>query len=308
MKIYKFLAPVAVFLVIAFVAYRNGDWQAAIYLSCIALLIALAVYFFYNKVDKKVYNDTTTIKGVVACSEKFHTYYGDTLNFSDWEIISILKKRFPYFNSLTPPQRNKFITRTQFFIGNKIFKIHGEETYKEMPVLISAAAVQLTFGLNKFLLPYFKYINIYPEEFLKTHPTLRILIGNVSGNTINLSWKHFLHGYEDHTDGQNVGLHELAHAFYYQTFVIEKNVNQKFKNTFNHFNEHGNKAFEQESILATTLYSEYALRNFQEFWAESIELFFEKPAAMKVTYPQLYNAMQSLLNQDPFNKIISVIS
>jgi MtfA peptidase len=60
--------------------------------------------------------------------------------------------------------------------------------------------------------------------------------------------------------------------------------------------------------LATNLYSEYALRNFQEFWAESIELFFEKPAAMKAAYPQLYNAMQSLLNQDPFNKIISVIT
>ena len=41
-----------------------------------------------------------------------------------------------------------------------------------MPVLISAAAIQLTFGLKKYLLPNFKFIHIYPKEFLRVQPTI----------------------------------------------------------------------------------------------------------------------------------------
>ena len=56
------------------------------------------------------------------------------------------------------------------------------------------------------------------------------------------------------------------------------------------------------------LYSDYALRNFQEFWAESVEIFFEKPVEMESHYPQLYQTMKGLLNQDPINKNPSMIS
>jgi hypothetical protein len=177
-----------------------------------------------------------------------------------------------------------------------------------MPVLISAAAIQLTFGLKKYLLPNFDFIHVYPQEFMRVRENICFLEGNVSGHSINLSWKHFLQGYANPVDGQNVGLHELAHALYYQTFIVEENVDPGFRDTFNDFNSNGNKVFNQELLPGNDLYSEYALTNFQEFWAESAEIFFEKPAAMKNTYPQLYDAMQMLLNQDPCNRITSVIT
>ena len=105
-----------------------------------------------------------------------------------------------------------------------------------------------------------------------------LLEGNVSGHAINLSWKHFLEGYEDTNDGQNVGLHELAHALYYQTFEVEENVDSNFRDTFNDFNNYGNKVFRPGiENRCNDLYSEYAVKNFQEFWAESVEIFFEKP-------------------------------
>jgi Mlc titration factor MtfA (ptsG expression regulator) len=49
------------------------------------------------------------------------------------------------------------------------------------------------------------------------------------------------------------------------------------------------------------LYSDYALRNFQEFWAESIEIFFERPADMKRKYEDLYGALCEILNQNPLH-------
>jgi Mlc titration factor MtfA (ptsG expression regulator) len=127
------------------------------------------------------------------------------------------------------------------------------------------------------------------------------LEGNVSGNSINLSWKHFLNGYAIPDDGQNVGLHELAHALYYQNFIVEENVDRGFRDQYDSFNIDGNKAFDTERTVEGGLYSEYAEKNFQEFWAESAELFFEKPAEMSTHYPQLYQTMRSLLNQDPLN-------
>ncbi len=232
-------------------------------------------------------------------SSSYLTYYGEQLNFTDEEIAAVLEKHFPFYPGLSQLEKSKFIERTQLFIADKVFKIHCNPGFKEMPILISAAAVQLTFGLKKYLLPNFRFIHVYPEEFLGVHPTIRVLEGNVSGHAINLSWKHFLVGYQNPSNGQNVGLHELAHALYYQTFIVEENVDRNFRDTFDEFSEYGNRVFEQEKLPGNDLYSEYALRNFQEFWAESIEIFFEKPWQMKNTYPHLYEAIGLLLNQDP---------
>jgi hypothetical protein len=238
-------------------------------------------------------------------SKGYLTYYGDQLNFTDEELVTVLNKRFPYYKKLSDLQQKTFIDRVQLFIADKIFKVHDTIAYKEMPILISAAAIQLTLGLRRYLLPNFRFIHVYPEEFLAISPTIRILEGNVNGHTINLSWKHFLKGYEDGSDGQNVGLHELSHALYYQNFVTEENVDTNFRDTFDEFNDYGNKVFHQEALPGNDLYSDYALKNFQEFWAESIEIFFEKPVQLKTLYPRLYDSLVEILNQDPAQFSIS---
>ena len=230
------------------------------------------------------------------------TYAGNKLDFSTDVLTKILWKHLPYFKSLTTPDKEKFIVRLKKFISQKTFVIHDESGFKEMPVLTSAAAVQLTFGLEKYLLPNFDVIHIFPEEFIGVHPTIRVLEGNVSGNTINLSWKHFLQGFQFPEDGQNVGLHEMAHAYYFQYFETKQQVDGNFVAAFPAFSSFGNKVFEQESKEGFNLYSDYALRDFQEFWAESIEIFFEKPHAMRTQYPDLYEAVCALLNQDPLRK------
>lgn len=231
------------------------------------------------------------------------TYYGDEINFTDAELAVILSKRFAYYRQLNLEHQSIFIHRVQKFMAEKTFKIHDEKAFKEMPVLISAAAIQLTFGLKKYLLPHFEFIHIHPQEFLRVHPVLCFLEGNVSGHAIRLSWKHFIDGYDNPNDGQNVGLHELAHALHYQTFIVERNVDRGFRNYYDGFSANGDKAYQSEKSKEQNLYSEYAEKNLQEFWAESVEIFFEKPKEMRGHYPQLYESMKSILNQDPINHI-----
>jgi hypothetical protein len=239
----------------------------------------------------------------VEMKKDYRSYEGNEINLSVESTRSILEKRFPYFRSLTPEEKDRFIYRIHKFIKQKTFKIHDDSGYNEMPVLISAAAIQLSFGLEKYLLPDFPYIHIFPEEFIGMHPSIRFLEGNVTGNSINISWKHFLKGFEFPSNGQNVGLHEMSHAYYCQNFESRQNTDHDFVSTFSKFNNYGNKVFEAEHKPGNDLYSEYAMKNFQEFWAESVEIFFEKPQVMRSAYPDLYAAISDLLNQDPAEKI-----
>ncbi|MEO6540393.1 MAG: zinc-dependent peptidase, partial [Ferruginibacter sp.] len=273
------------------------------------LIFSYIIYKFWKRSEvDETYSQTIFSNKKKTKDKPVLTYYGDELDFSDQQLSEILTRRFPYFTRLSESQQKIFIHRLKNFIADKTFRIHGVKGFKEMPVLISAAAIQLTFGLKKYLLPHFKFIHIHPQEFLRVQPILCFLEGNVSGHSINLSWKHFLAGYETPNDGQNVGLHELAHALYYQTFVVEENVDTAFREHYDSFNVDGNKAYDTERTVEGGLYSEYAEKNFQEFWAESAELFFEKPAELKSHYPQLYQTMRSLLNQDPVSNTSSMIS
>jgi hypothetical protein len=273
------------------------------------LFTALVVFEFKHEIifARGDSNDTdeTDITGDSAAAEKdpLLRYNGAKLNFTDVEIEHALNKRFPFYVSINNADKERFLHRIKNFIADKIFYIHDESGFKEMPILISAAAIQLTFGLKKYLLPYFKNIHVFPEEFFRSNNMgVCFLEGNVSGNNINLSWKHFLRGYEKNTDGQNVGLHELAHALYYQTFVVGENVDDNFRNSYDEFIDYGNKVYHTEKTVAGGLYSEYAVKNFQEFWAESAEIYFERPAMLKELYPSLYETMKTLLNQDLLNE------
>ncbi len=270
-------------------------WPAAIVFGFLCIL----GFFTTSKESNKEWEDQEA-HGNMDIVE--HCYYGDELNFNDETIISILTKRFPYFNSLDPTQKKKFLERLVSFMRTKAFKTHDVKGFKEMPVLISATAVQFSFGLEEYLLPYFEFIHFYPEEFVHTNSPTGFLEGNVSGRSINISWKHYLQGYVYPDDGQNVGLHEIAHAYFYQNFILKKDADSSFVSGYTTYSDNANKVFEQEKKPGNDLYSEYALKNLQEFWAESVEIFFETPAAMNASYPQLYTSMKELLNQDPMNR------
>lgn len=224
-------------------------------------------------------------------------YYGKDLRFSDEELNHICNKYNFYYQKLKPEKKIIFAQRLKAFIASKNFYIYGRKGYKEMPVLISAAAIQITFGLSEFLLPYFKNIIIHPDAYLADNP-LRVLMGNVQGPNITLSWKHFLEDYQNPTDGKNVGLHEMAHALQVQYLFLKRNRTNEFKEDFEHYDRADDEVL-QEKDDKYGLFDKYALRDKNELWATSIELFFEKPVDLKLDYPELYESIKLVLNQDP---------
>lgn len=227
-------------------------------------------------------------------------YKGHELGISDEEIHHILSKHQHYYKTLHYELQKEFLFRLQSFMKKKVFVIKDDEIFKEMPVLVSAAAIQLSFGLKDFHYSFYRYIRIQPSEYIADH-SFKILAGNVSNNTITVAWNHFLHGYAHHTDGSNLGLHEMSHALYFQKLVIDGKQARTFCRKYKGLVEECNQAFVLEKSGKKDFYSGYAETDLQEFWAETVELFFEKPLELCASYPAVYQAMKSLLNQDTMN-------
>lgn len=224
-------------------------------------------------------------------------YRGEDLSFSEAEVDAICRKYNPYYSRLGAEQQLRFIQRAGEFIYSKDFYIFSQQVYKEMPVLIAAAAVQISFGLNEYTFPHFSRIFIHPGEYLAYDP-LRVLVGNVQGNSISLSWKHFLEDYLQPADGKNVGLHEMAHALQVQYLFQNYGYHNEFKDDYEHYDKIDDEMLHTEKEKINSLFDKNALSNSNEFWATSVELFFEKPQQLQLLHPRLYTSICMVLNQD----------
>ncbi|MFL9483681.1 zinc-dependent peptidase [Chitinophagaceae bacterium LWZ2-11] len=261
------------------------------------LFLILIGFIFYQA--RKRYINTPIQESPEIDHCRYLVYSGKSIQLGNEEIHAILLKYFPYYIPLKDALKERFVERVQIFMRSKQFVIHANEGFKEMPVLVSAAAVQLTLGLQKYKLPYYESIHIHPEEYFADH-SLRILAGHVQGQAITISWKHFLKGFAEYTDGSNVGLHEMAHALYFQHVEADLIKGPGFIKHFNEIMEQGEDVYELKN-KTHVLFSDYAFTNLQEFWAESVEIFFERPSAMRHAYPVLFEHLTELLGQNPLN-------
>src|SRR5437773_3471382 len=216
----------------------------------------------------------------------------------EFEYNTIISQYISYFNELRDAANKRFIERTIHFQSIKSFSYIGMEERKEVPILISAAAVQLTYGFDKYELPFFKNIYVTPDAYLKTGEK-EIFVGHVSPEGIYIAWKYFLQGYSDCTDNVNVAIHEMAHALEHESFMDEASVDKDFKTDLAKFSSVTGPAFASAIVERKSYLRSYAFTNIQEFWAVSVEAFFENPAALKQSMPVLYGTLCDILNQDP---------
>ena len=176
--------------------------------------------------------------------------------------------------SFLPREKKGFWERTINFQSIKNFTYIGMQEINEVSILISAAAVQITYGLEKYELPFFKNIYVTPDAYQKTGET-EIFVGHVSPEGIYIAWKYFLQGYSDKTDNVNVAIHEMAHALEHEGFMDEAGIDKEFKTDFAKFSAISGPASASAIVERRSYLRSYAFTNMQEFWAVSVEAFFE---------------------------------
>jgi Mlc titration factor MtfA (ptsG expression regulator) len=211
---------------------------------------------------------------------------------------SLLSRYNPYYKSLSMEGRERFLKRALLFVQSKRFEYIDMEAQESIPLLVSAAAVQLTYGLDHFLLDYFSTIYVVRNKYTYGF-TATPYEGHVSQDGIYLSWEDYTREFADYGDGQNVGLHEMAHALTYVNFTSHEGRDPAFHDAFVNFSAIARPIFERMKAGETNILNPYAATNYQEFWAVCIETFFERSADFSNQLPDLYTALCTLLNQNP---------
>ena len=79
--------------------------------------------------------------------------------------------------------QERFLDRVVKYMRNKEFRYHKLEENEMIPVLISGAAAQMTFGLEDYLMDYFPVIHITSKEYVMHHDN-ETYFGHVSRNGI----------------------------------------------------------------------------------------------------------------------------
>ena len=211
---------------------------------------------------------------------------------------SIISDNLRFYNRLGLEDQRKFLFRTFLFKRAKRFHYIEVSENTEMPILVSAVAVQLTFGLDKFMLNYFRDIFILKDDYHYGFYS-RPFQGHVDHSGIYLSWDNFMKGVKRLSPNCNVGLHEMGHALAYVNFITKTEEDKHFKKEFKNFSKVARPIFEGMQNGAKNILGDYAGTNYHEFWAVSVEVFFENPIRLRHELPELYAAMSKLLKQDP---------
>ena len=223
----------------------------------------------------------------------------DAAIFNDYSFI--IGSVFTYFNDLSIPAKWKFVKRTHQFRRHKKFHFIGLEKNEDSAILVSSSAVQVTFGLKNYQLSYFKDIYILADAYHMDNED-ELYIGHVAPDGIYLSWKHFLYGYSYKNDNINVAVHEMAHALLYNNFFAQYGIDPHFRLNYEKFSTSTGPILADVIAKRRSYLRSYAFSNMHEFWAVSVEAFFENPEGLKRYMPDLYEALSHVLNQDPVTK------
>lgn len=256
------------------------------------VLLAIILYYLLNKNRRSLLarkmGSARFLKSVEQLLQEKRARYHEWLSHYN-----------AYYRSLTPDLQLIFLERVVTFMKTKKFRFHSIQEEEYMPVLISGAAVQMTFGLRNYLMDYFPVIHIIKKEYV-LNLDKETYYGHVSRSGIYISWNHFMKGYEDYSDSINLGLHEMAHAVSFDVFLGQADRHDhEFKKRLEDFAEEGRPVFRAMRQGASHILDDYGTSNFEEFWAVCIETFFENPEEFSRTLPELYISIVELLNQDP---------
>ncbi len=206
---------------------------------------------------------------------------------------------FIYFRKLTAARKAEFAQRVINFLESHDIEGTGEfEPSLNAKIHVAAAATQLTFGLEDFTFSYFETIILFPGIFRLQEGGPLMKGATTPNGIIRISIKDFDQGFANPSDKLNVGLHELGHALFME-FLKEANTGEE------EMTEQDIYPYLQESDkmlrkgkFADNFLRDYAFTNRHEFFAVSVEHFFEAPLEFKEKLPELFSVLKNLLKQD----------
>lgn len=213
---------------------------------------------------------------------------------------AILSKYAIQYQRLTPQEQRIFERKVAHFVVDKTWVGAGITVALEMKVMISACAAQLLQGFPEVELKHFNRIVVYPQAY-RSHRSGRLHQGEVRPvvGLIIISWDDFLHGYAHSRDAHNVGLHEMAHALWFENTIINGEDHFLRPDLLERWQQLASAEMALIRAGKPRFMRDYAGTNQAEFFAVAVEYFFERPSEFKKAAPAIYGCLAELLLQDP---------
>ena len=225
----------------------------------------------------------------------------------------VLTKLVPIVRRLPESLRPKLEGRINLFLDQVTFRGNRDlEVSKEMRLSIATQACLLIVN-SPVWYETLRNVLIYPSAFrarrsthdgFVVHESDHGMLGESwSRGPVVLSWDDALRGGLNPDDGHNVVIHEFAHQLdgltgHTNGIPILRN-GQTYHGWETAMLDAYHNHVERVESGYHTLIDPYGATNHQEFFAEAIVTFFEKPRTMRNEEPALYAQLAELLALDP---------
>jgi MtfA peptidase len=232
------------------------------------------------------------------------------------EWLKLIQHHVAFFPKLSLEDRNELLGHVQVFLAEKRFEgCGGLAINDEIRVTIAAQACLLLLHRTTDYFPGLQTILVYPTTYMVEESrqvgehvweegtqTRLGETGRRMGSLV-LAWGAVKHGAADPSDGKNVVLHEFAHQLDFENWASDGVPGLATREQQLAWSEVMRSEFEllraaDESGIPTLL-NTYGATDPAEFFAVSVEAFFEQPRALRARHPNLYAELQKYFQQDP---------
>lgn len=224
-----------------------------------------------------------------------------------------LDRLVPLVNRMPADLRAKLEGKINLFLDQITFHGRGGlEVSEAMRLSIAAQACVLIVNSDVWY-ETLRTVLVYPSVFSARRPShdgqvvqerhVHMAGESWTRGPVVLSWDDALEGALDPNDGYNVVIHEFAHQLDSLTGHTNGIPILRKGQDYEGWEEAILEAYEVHVARvqsgASTLIDPYGATNHEEFLAEAIVTFFEKPSALRREEPSLYAQFQELLALDP---------
>ena len=211
-----------------------------------------------------------------------------------------LAKTYRHYERLPSEPKLSFNRAAQFFLANA--RITGIETdaTDDLRVLVASSAVTLSFGWPGYEWRQLTEVLLYPVTFDRDFNFGgRDCAGMVDRwGTVILSVPALLHSFRHPDDPYHVGLHEFAHLLDLgrsRPNGIPPGLTLPQTRQWVEI-----QRTEMEDLrTGRSILEPYGMSSEVEFFAVSVETFFQTPVAMQSRHPSLYSFLSEYFGQDP---------
>lgn len=226
---------------------------------------------------------------------------------------TIVAEQVPLTRRLPPELRDRLEGRINLFLDQVDFVgCDGLEVTEEMELSIAAQACLLVVGGETWY-STLRTVLVYPGAFrsqrterhgyVVTNRAITRTGESWARGPVVLSWAHAQQGAMNDHDGHNVVFHEFAHQIDdlsgHTDGVPILARDQSYAAWEEAFSDAFQRHARQVEAGRRTVLDPYGAEGREEFFAVSVEAFFEKPAALKKDEPRVYDQLKALFRLEP---------